>query len=764
SQMMEVDTSYGGQARQHEDHADAAAAAAAEEAELARLATLPVINIHDQEGISYTLSTTLCEDFHKFEGAQDGTDEIFAESYDLCGKAVQALEGTIRSSGRRDPKVVGALKQLRSEVEAYRLVLLAHNYEDQVEAAKDVSLLAHACAHDDDTRQLMTLLRWSEQAAADDPNGFADLCSQYDTFQTVANLKRDTTNACLRGNSTDLGADFDSKSSGDDGALIDKVYRVVFALVRCGKYEEARELLIKTGAASLAPLLSLRRVQDDFALTPFEQENPYLKMLQKRKLFKKTITSLLNREGSTLSQPLRVLWAALAGRVEPLLSLANKTEDRIWVLANAAVEAKLDELAGGEVCCDAPGSVQSIFGEVLPHESWPYFRLYSALLREDARDAVRFAAEFIADYEKSDKAVPEHLLRFMAHLVIIFRNTKRQHDVTLGNRIILKYTGKLLTLSLTHLIPFYVNYLNDATGKSVTMQTMYRLKSVASRLSFLEALSAAGQDYRTLAREVVVKSRKDEANSPSDLIDRFRWLLYREWETEGAAVVEACVLLRTFLESGDDSSVRALLEVCAARDGSLADRVRARGDHLAAAVRRACAEYTEFVYYLNGVDAFDAWRQAHGERANERRKDSTRSDVTSGSSMMYSAEAALESKRAGERADRLRATESMLSAKGVAMLDMFVRHDGWRMGGGGGEMEEERMRSLAVLRDRYFSSSLLRMAQMLAESGEERAALETSTLVHSLRLHEDISKEKLHTYLQYIHKVTGSSLGQLSIA
>ncbi|GMT37494.1 hypothetical protein PFISCL1PPCAC_28791, partial [Pristionchus fissidentatus] len=627
-----------------------------DEAELARQAALPEVNIHDQEGVSYRLSKSLCEDFHRFERAQDGTDEIFADSFDLCSQGAKVLEDTMRTSGRRDPKVVGALKQLRSEVEAYRVVLLAHTYEDQVEQAKDWSLLANACAHDDDIRQLMTLLRWSEQVAAEDRSGFADLCKQYDAFKTVTNLKRDTTNACQRGNSGDVGVDFDARSAGEDTEAIDKAYRVVFALVRCGDYETARSMLVQTGAASLAPLLSMRRVHNVFELTPLEQADPYAQMLKKRKLFKKTVAAILNKEGSTLSAPLRMLWAALAGRVEPLLSLANKTEDRIWVLANAAVEAKLDALAGDDVImCDAPGSVQSIFDEVLPHESWPYFRVYSALLRGDAADAVRFAAEFIADYEKNDKSVPEHLLRFMCHLVVIFRNTKRHHDTTLGNRIILKYTGKLLQLSLTHLIPFYVNFLNDATGKSVTMQTMYRLKSVQSRLAFLEALAEAGQDYRRLSREVVIKSRSDESNKPADLIDRFRWLLYKERETEADAVVEACVLLRKFLEAGDDASVRTLLEVCASRDGSLADRVRAHADAAGAQptspiVTRACAEYTEFVYYLNGVDAFDAWRQAHGERVNEQRKDSTsRADMSMGSSMMHSAGAALESKRAGDR-------------------------------------------------------------------------------------------------------------------
>ncbi|GMR33459.1 hypothetical protein PMAYCL1PPCAC_03654, partial [Pristionchus mayeri] len=182
--MMEVDSSYRSQARNLTGHVDAA-----EAAELERMATLPEINMHDQEDISYTLSTALCEDFHKFERAQDGSNEIFAESFDLCSQGVKALEGTIRSSGRRDPKAVGALKQLKSEVEAYRLVLLAHNYEDQREQAKDSSLLANACAHDDDTRQLVTLLRWSEQAAAEDPSRFADLCSQYDAFDKVANVK-----------------------------------------------------------------------------------------------------------------------------------------------------------------------------------------------------------------------------------------------------------------------------------------------------------------------------------------------------------------------------------------------------------------------------------------------------------------------------------------------------------------------------------------------------------------------------------------------
>lgn len=38
-------------------------------------------------------------------------------------------------------------------------------------------------------------------------------------------FQRDTTNAIQRGNGLDLGADFDSKCSGDDGALVDKVYR-----------------------------------------------------------------------------------------------------------------------------------------------------------------------------------------------------------------------------------------------------------------------------------------------------------------------------------------------------------------------------------------------------------------------------------------------------------------------------------------------------------------------------------------------------------
>lgn len=36
---------------------------------------------------------------------------------------------------------------------------------------------------------LQTLLQWSEQAASEDPSGFADLCTQYESFATVSNIK-----------------------------------------------------------------------------------------------------------------------------------------------------------------------------------------------------------------------------------------------------------------------------------------------------------------------------------------------------------------------------------------------------------------------------------------------------------------------------------------------------------------------------------------------------------------------------------------------
>lgn len=63
------------------------------------------------------------------------------------------------------------------------------------------------------------------------------------------------------------------------------------------------------------------------------------------------------------------------------------------------------------------------------------------------------------------------------------------------------------------------------------MQTMYRtlttnfppsnlslplgLKSVQSRLAFLDALAQAGQNYRQLVKEVVIKSRMDQVREGS---------------------------------------------------------------------------------------------------------------------------------------------------------------------------------------------------------------------------------------------------------
>lgn len=49
--------------------------------------------------------------------------------------------------------------------------------------------------------------------------------TNFDNYQLMNISQRDTTNAIQRGNGLDLGADFDSKCSGDDGALVDKVYR-----------------------------------------------------------------------------------------------------------------------------------------------------------------------------------------------------------------------------------------------------------------------------------------------------------------------------------------------------------------------------------------------------------------------------------------------------------------------------------------------------------------------------------------------------------
>ncbi|KAK5978478.1 Nuclear pore complex protein, partial [Trichostrongylus colubriformis] len=365
------------------------------------------------------------------------------------------------------------------------------------------SFLASLIAEDQDFRLVYSytsvnqvLWRWCHDGATDS-KGFGELAYQIMDIKELSSMSRSYINRTVKGKK--VGIDPDSMLSAPEDANFEKLIRVMFSLLRCGRFEEAMKLSGDMSVPWLIPLIRSQQLLMDSSLVSADLTKQKAARFHFRKLFYQTLVKAISETKYSIG--IRMVFAALAGDWQFLLPLAVNVDDRIWCYANAAVQARLNAALGIEHPIFAPTTVEGIFEAVATSEPSPYYVLMSFMIRGAWDEAVNWMYSYCVNLEKKPGSDPQSLYRFFGLVTSVFRVLKYDHDEDHGKNLVGRMIDVLLQKELFSLIPLYASLLPNDDALKAIWNVMPFAKSDGDRISFIAALNDAGFDGEQIAFE-----------------------------------------------------------------------------------------------------------------------------------------------------------------------------------------------------------------------------------------------------------------------
>ncbi|VDK34089.1 unnamed protein product [Gongylonema pulchrum] len=117
--------------------------------------------------------------------------------------------------------------------------------------------------------------------------------------------------------------------------------------------------------------------------------------------------------------------------------------------------------------------VDSIFDEIATTEQSPYYTIYRHLLNNDSKKLVSFIDMWLDEHGDDSEKFP-HILRFMAHLVLLLRFTKQTIQEEIADTVILTYVNLLISLKMHSIVPYYASKLPSILAEEVVVGFMSR--------------------------------------------------------------------------------------------------------------------------------------------------------------------------------------------------------------------------------------------------------------------------------------------------
>ncbi|VDN03049.1 unnamed protein product [Thelazia callipaeda] len=588
----------------------------------------------DDDFFLVKVTQAILEDFQtkclEFECVNE--TDLVALLHEICSDGISALyKVSIRPD--KTTALSSVLQQLMYEKQAYSLILKLAEMDGMLNELKDFqnqTVLADLLIRDPEFRKLLVLLEWCEENANDDPEAIAQLASEYVYFEKHGMLKADTLHARIVGEKfcdLDLDGAFHGHQHHKDAEFENRIFSVVYTLLRCGRIDEAYTLLEKSGLHALAPTILLRKFFRDFKLTPVSSDETLHYLSRSRFFFKRTVDKVVSRD-ARLSQVEICLWSVLAGRLEPALSLSSRSEDRLWCYLNVAVESRLDAaIAAADITdgdCDAKSDdlqVNSVFDEIAVHEQSLYYTVYRHIVNDDSSSLLASMDTWLESHINELERFP-HIVRFMAHIVLLLRFTNQEIQEEIANSIIEAYVRLLITLKMYPVVPYYASKLPAEISEEIVIEFMYKLESDVVRKEVLAAACAAQMDKSSLCVRIFdyALSRcpvgEDESENDDILINAWTWLTYSENEMLVEALQGVVEIMRKFfyvdkLDKADElfHLSKKIIDKTLISLSSSIEENNSIDSELSAAV----IEYKAYACYLLALTKFNEWFK-HSQR------------------------------------------------------------------------------------------------------------------------------------------------------
>ncbi|KIH58804.1 hypothetical protein ANCDUO_10981 [Ancylostoma duodenale] len=651
------------------------------------------------DGCSFNeLDKAVCEDLHAALSSLLSTEE----DYDIWGALERIFHDYRNALGYLGSQAPA--EELKHASGAYRCLracvvenCLIQDYED----GRGDSFLSTLITDDRDFRLVYVLWRWCIDSAIES-SGFSDLAHQVKDIKELSGVAKSDMKRMR--NAKQLTADPDSMLSAADDPNFDKLIRVVFSLLRCGRFEEAIELCGGMGVPWMTLMIRTQQMLIDSTLVGADLTKPEKARLHFRKLTYQIMKKAVAE--TKYSMGIRMVFAALVGDLHFLLPLATSVEDRLWCYANAAVQARLNNALELDHPVFVPTSIEGIFEAITTVETPPYYVLMNYMMRGAWDEAIDWMHGYCKKMDKTLLPKEDALKKIWDIMPYVRSDIDRRKFIEALDRA-------------------------DFGGEDIALQFgKFRMVEEVDHLDCLRWIFVCGESKLLYAIA--------EANSV------IRHYLLAESEKEASAVINECESLKlvdrlAMLVKNSSESEPSKFDDAA---GVVIDEFNNHCLYLSAQ-----AHCTTFAMECARAQAA-AKKLAEEEEGGEW---SQQGDLVRLSQRTARVE------RNQTRLERSKLALDACKARTLDAVIAFLRHPGWKSGT---EADWARSEQLRVLRERFYASILNMLLRDLGMCDDATAILDLLPVLadDDLDLYKSLSKHDLRRFLLDVHALAGHAM------
>ncbi|KJH44482.1 hypothetical protein DICVIV_09490 [Dictyocaulus viviparus] len=616
---------------------------------------------------------------------------------------------------------------------------------------KDDSLLAALIAEDEDFRIIYVLWQWCIECATES-NGFTDLLHQIKDMKTFIGSARSDIKRMM---STEAIADDpDSILNAAEDPGFEKLVRVVFSLLRCGRFDEAIELSNELSIPWMALLIHQQRLMIDEKLFPAQLTEREQATLVYREL---AFQMMANNK---YTRSVRMVFATLVGDWKFLVPLANNFEDRLWCYANAAVQAKLNFALGLKHPIYTPTSAEGIFEALITADTSPYHVVMSFMVQEAWIEAAKWMSDYVNTIEAQSTTRLSSLYRFfglvmsVCHIMKYVQN--EDHEINLIGKMIDVLRHKMLF----GFIPFYAALLPKDDALKRIWNTMSYIKTEKDRCAFIKALKEAKFD----GEDIAIEFGRFRALEDVDHLDFLRWIFVCSDENLIYAIAEANAVVRHYLLLDMEAEASNVINEC--ENYKIIDRLVAlvkntdhgdesQFDDLAELVINEFNNHHLYLSALAHCTTFAVECAKLQEVARQKAEIDRECDqfLHKGDLVDFSRRTA-QAERNQSHHERSKLILDACKERTLDTVTAFLKHPGWRS-----NTNEDwgRTEQLKALRERFYANVLNVLLRTLSIYGDAKIVLELLPLLadDDLKLYKDLTKNDLSQFLLGVHTLAG---------
>ncbi|VDK51759.1 unnamed protein product [Anisakis simplex] len=626
------------------------------------------------------------------------------------------------------------------------------------------------------------MLDWCEENAFNEPSANSELTEEYSQLENGAHIRAETLYRRKKGEEwcdMDLDGAMHGRLHPIDEDRQNRVYNLVYTLIRCGKLSEAIKLLDHVGLLALIPSFKFREMARDASLTPLSCDHRLFRLANSRLSFKQTVEKIIHR-GLSMSQIERCIWSAVGGLLEPGLSLSQRTDDRLWCYLNTAIENRLDIaiMKHHPDLCDEDSlqqktsdlMVTSIFDEIATQERSPFYSSYRFLITNDAESHVTFMRQWLETHLHERHNV--HFLRYITHLVIVYMSTNQPFAEEDAYWILERYIDVLVSQKMYTIIPYYASKLPSEAAERLTIGFMYEIEDEKMRIDVLASCHEVGVDTTTLCKKVfsyavdVCQIGEQRTESDAKLISAWNWLKYPGKEAVIDALFAANLILRKFFAVEKVKEAKLVFDQMEENLSETIEKlwsIEYRDASMPKELSDAIAENRAYQAYIEASDDFNNWFKQLKMTQPETPKSPTK-EVWSRMNIHQRAAFEVEQAKVRELQQRHRATCDSLRSTAIDSLEsLSLWPNGWLKFAPLDETLRnnadlrKKMEELREIRQSYVSAILGMLITIYDQSQDSSGAIRLAMLLADEKneIAEALSRDQLCSFVRRLSVAHG---------